>query len=282
MAHQDAQAAAAAAQNPAAALGVPSGLALTQTVYGIDRKHPLGTFAVTAPKGADELWVYHSFGNPYSPDERLIEKVAVGADGTATFVVGHAPFTLNGGGPYTLAVYGGAGGRRAPVPLVKEFQIPAYVAPVSANGMPEPVAWAQGQIQGDALIVPVLVGPPGAATTKVQFRHTAEPDIADSGAFTIVIDPATATALGLPNNGPVDASGVGGAAKGYYTTIDLEFPGNGARYNSEKAVVLPSFNECLIGLSFAVNHKYIFAVDTVRATLSYYPASAPTATAAGS
>ena len=113
----------------AAALGVPSGLALTQTVYGIDRKHPLGTFAVTAPKGADELWVYHSFGNPYSPDERLIEKVADGADGTATFVVGHAPFTLNGGGPYTLAVYGGAGGRPAPL-TPRHAALPGRLLPV--------------------------------------------------------------------------------------------------------------------------------------------------------
>lgn len=250
-------------------LGVPQNIQITKTTF-VTPALAIIDLDWTAVEGADGYDVEHEFGNVYAPDMRLVEHVTT----NACMIGGDKPFLVAVGGPYTVAVYATQGGKRAPVPGVAVLTVPAYEAPAPVAppepAFPTPVAWVQGSMQGNALYAPVLVGPPGAQTTQVQFRHTTDPAVADSGAFTIVIDPVTAAALGLPNKGPVDASGVGGAAAGYFTEIDLEFPGNGKRYDSEEAVVLPSFKECLIGLSFAAKYGYTMAVDTVKATLSYY------------
>lgn len=256
--------AAVTGENPAANLPPPGSLTLNSVTWPTP-DHPLATFQAALPSGADEIWFYHAFGDPYAPDLRLIAKSPTG-----TVTIGEAPFLLTPGGPYTIAAFSAKDGFRAPVPLSEQFEIPAYEAP---NRFPEPLAWAQGQIEEDALVVSILVGPPGGQTQQVRFKHTKDPDIADTGAFMLTIDAQTAQALGLPNLGAADVSGVGGAASGYYTKVDVEFPGNGHRDNNVNAVVIDGFGECLIGLRYAVDRHLIVAIDTVRATLSYYQAA---------
>ena len=249
---------------PSVDLPPPTSLTLVSVAWPHPDR-PLATFHADLPSGADEIWFYHAFGDPYAPELRLIAKSPTG-----TVTVGTAPYLLTPGGPYTLSAFAAQGGHRAPVPLTEQFEIPAYEAP---GRFPEPLAWAQGEIVGDALQVSILVGPPGGATQAVRFIHTKDPDIADTGAFMLTIDSQTAQALGLPNLGAADVAGVGGAASGYYTRVDIEFPGNGHRSDNVNAVVIDGFGECLIGLRYAVDRHLIVAIDTVKATLSYYQAA---------
>jgi len=254
-------------------LGVPTNIRIANTQFA-DPDHAVITVVWDPPEGADGADVEHEFWpaapvpggpSPYEPAMRLIRHV------TAPRIVigGAAPFLLAPGSQYTLAIYATQAGKRAPVPGVATLQIPPYEPP---GRFPEPYAWAQGQIVNDALVVPVLIGPPGGATTQVHFRHTQDPDIADSGAFELTIDSQTADALNLPNLGAADVSGVGGGATGYYTQVDIEFPGNGRRENNVNAVVISGFGACLIGLRFAVNRRLIMAEDTVQARLIYWQA----------
>lgn len=269
MADAKAAQAAATAGTLDASLGVPANLALVKADV-TDADRALLTFTWDAVDGANEYWVYHEFGNPYMPDQRLAAKVPA----CSVTIGGTPPFLVAPGAPYTIAVYAAAGGAHAPVPAVLEVHVPPYVAQSpAAVAFPEPFAWAPGTVENDSLVAPILVGAPGSQKQQVSFRRTKTQDIADSGAYSIVIDPATAQMLGLPNNGPVDVSGVGGGATGYATEIDLEFPGNGTRVYGQYAVVISTFQECLIGFMFAVERGLVMCEDSQRGVLSYFKAS---------
>lgn len=246
-------------------LGVPQGITITDVRY-VTPKLAVITVGWDAVEGADGYDVEHEFGSPYVPFMRLIEHVRT----TSCTIGGERPFLVAPGGPYTVAVFPTIGVKRSAVSGVAELQVPAYTPPEPS--FPTPVASIAGEIVNDSLVVELLIGPPGADTQPVKFRHTQDPDVADTGSWILTIDSQTAAQLGLPNEGPLQATGVGGTVTGYYTHVDVEFGPGGHRDNNVGATVLDGFSECLVGLKYAVDRKLIVAVDTVRATLSYYKA----------
>lgn len=262
-------------------LGVPANLTLVRAdVTGPDRA--LLTYGWDAVDGAQNYLIGHSFGNPYAPAFRPIAMVG----GLEATIGATKPFVVQPGQPYTVAVYAVSAKGRAPVPAVLEVQVPEYVAQSpAAAAFPQPVAWAPGTVENDSLVVQVLVGGPGGKKA-VGFVHAKTPEVADSGAATIIIDQATAQALSLPNKGAAPFRGVGGAADGYWTECDLEFPGNGYVAQDQVAAVLPSFGQCLVGFDFPESLGLVMCVDTKRGVLSYFKASdfwaPPTATAPAS
>jgi hypothetical protein len=243
-------------------LGVPSNLRLGATTFQGTR--PICSWTADAPTSADELWWYHSFGDPYRPSERLIAKLPVG---DALTIGGTAPWLLSPGGPYTLAVYAAAQGRRAPVPLVAEFTIPTR--PPGRIELPPPIE----VIQLDKVLE--------AETYSYQFDHAIEGPMGsatlhwlyDTGAFRflIVLTPAAAAALGLANLGPIDLSGVGGSASGYKTTVAI--PLGDRVYQAQKAVVDPTFTQNLWGAEFEIDQALAFALNPVSARLAFWHAA---------
>lgn len=257
-------------------LGVPQGIAITHTVF-ITEKLAAITVGWDAVEGADGYDVEHEFGPDMNlPGMRLIEHVA----SNCCTIGGQKPFLVATDSPYTVAIYATLGEKRAAVPGVAQLEVPAYAPPMPAGAkFREPVAWAQGQVENESLVVQVEIGGPTGTTKAVALRHAKQPvvpqdqEVADSGAAYIVIDQATADELGLPNNGPAPMEGVGGAAPGYWTTCDLIFPGNGYRATNQRAAVLPSFHECLVGFDFPDSLGLVMCVDTARGVLSYFDAS---------
>jgi hypothetical protein len=249
-------------------LGVPANLRLVEADVAAPHRALL-TLAWDAVQGANGYAVCHSFGNPYAPSVHLI----LMTEATEATVGATEPFVVQPGQPYTVAVYGMSDKGLGAVPAVLEVQVPAYIPPPPVDvRFPDPVAWAPGQVVDDSLVLSVLVGGPGGKK-QVAFRHAKAPEVADSGAATVVIDAATAQELGLPHLGAAPFTGVGGQADGYWTECDLEFPGNGYVAQNVAAAVLPSFGECLIGFNFPESLGLVMCVDTVRGILSYFRAS---------
>jgi len=199
------------------------------------------------------------------PDGAWHRVIATTPDTTAE--IGQSlPFVVAPGSPYTWYVQAGVSYGAEELwsdPAVMEVQVPEYVPPEPSTA--KPVASVTGQIENDALVVPLLVGKPGGDLSDVSF-------VVDTGAFECAIDAATAQALGLPNLGPIQVGGVGGSAAAYLTQVDVQFGPGGTVYRSVNAVAIDGFGQNLWGLRFAVDRGYELRLNTRSATLAYYEA----------
>jgi len=119
-----------------------------------------------------------------------------------------------------------------------------------------------GQVVGDAFYFGLPVKNSGGTFENVLF-------LCDTGAFEMLLTAGVAQSLGLPNQGPIEISGVGGAQNAYNTTATFKL---GDNEFTTPAVVdeSTSFGINLFGLRFSVENQLTLQLDLQARTLSFY------------
>lgn len=145
---------------------------------------------------------------------------------------------------------GGAGGSPAPSPAPSPTPTRALIAKI--QGTIDPATY---QFTFSAK----LTGPNGPSQMS-DF-------LLDTGAFEMLLTPATASALSLPQGGSLQIQGVTGSAQAYNTEVGLALGGQTFDIN---AIVDPSMTYQLFGLRFLITRGYLLELDTKAATLTIY------------
>lgn len=121
------------------------------------------------------------------------------------------------------------------------------------------VALAQGQ-DACQFVYPVT-GPVG--TGYVAF-------VLETDAFELLLTQSDAQALGLPNLGPLQVAGVGGASSAYRSQVTLSV---GIRTFVDVACVVdPTFGQNPFGARLLIDHGWAILVDPVASTLTFLQA----------
>lgn len=220
-----------------------------------DAHHAVLTIACDAVPGARYRWS-HAFGNPYSPTLRTIEETA-----NPQLVVGPVlPFIVAPGEPYTVSVEAVVGAEVS-VPNTVQFDAPAFVAAPHLAGKVPFATLPIVDFADSFQFTHAITGPKG--TQDVDFTY-------DTGAYTPLFSKAAASALGLPNLGPVTVSGVGGSNTAYNSEFGIQI---GSRsFVKQPCIVDDSFQQNLYGASFLMNNKLAIFIDPVKQTISFYDA----------
>ncbi|MCY0886368.1 MAG: aspartyl protease family protein [Firmicutes bacterium] len=123
-----------------------------------------------------------------------------------------------------------------------------------AAASPEPAALAvlHGTVAGDAFHFGLtLTGPAGSQ--PVEF-------VLDTGAFVMLLRAWVASALGLPDLGNLNISGIGGSSPAY--TSQVGFTLGAHAFNEVHCVVDPTFpGPALFGLRFFIDHGLSLSLD---------------------
>jgi hypothetical protein len=123
----------------------------------------------------------------------------------------------------------------------------------------------QGQVDHDAFLLPVRLGAPGADPTEPITMQL------DTGAFEPLLTLAVAEALQLPNEGPLEISGVTGSSSAYASHMSVALVGTDGQVQqwlSVACTVDPSFTGTpLLGLRFFIEAKLQLTLDPVNAQL---------------
>ena len=186
----------------------------------------------------------------------------IGATTVPSFAVGsYAPFTITLGSTYTLGVRAYAPGVESPASVI-EVQVPPYGA--SSGSTPStgaaPLATVSlTEVQDSFQFSYPLTGPDGTADV---------PFVLDTGAFEILLPQSVADALGLPNLGPLQVSGVGGSSTAYQSQVTLSI--GTETFADVNCVVDPTFTQNLFGARLLIDHGLAILVDPVAQTLSFY------------
>ena len=221
-----------------------------------DERHAVLTVACDPVAGATEYRWYHEYGNAYTPSLRAI---AVTKEPLLT-VGESAPFVVAPGVPYTMAVEA-ANADGVSVANAQQFDVPRWISQSGPSvGKPFAVIGVQEVADSFQFAYP-LTGPKG--THDVQF-------IFDSGAFEMLLTEADATAMGLPNLGPLQVSGVGGASTAYQSVVSFVL--GGRAYRNVPCVVDTTFMQNLFGARFWIENRIAALVDPVSATISFFDA----------
>jgi len=245
-------------------LGVPQNLRLAEA-HVLSPTRALITLAWEPVQGADEYWVYHEFGSPYTPDMRLVAKVA---QTTITFGT-TPPFVVTPGAPWTGAVYAAAGGVRAPVPAVLEVQVPPYVAPPQSRPFPTPLEVIQASTgveqAANAIVFQRTVRSSAGKTVTLTCQF-------DTGAYTdvLALTAADAQALGFTVTGTVQVSGVGGTVQLQETDVEVEI--GGTWRTVKNAVIDPSLQVSLWGAALEIDDHLAVAWNPDTARIAFYVA----------
>jgi len=119
-----------------------------------------------------------------------------------------------------------------------------------------------GQVVNDAFYFGLPVKNSGRTFENVLF-------LCDTGAFEMLLTAGVAQGLGLPNQGPIEISGVGGAQNAYNTQVTFKL---GDNEFTTPAVVdeSTSFGINLFGLRFSVDNQLTLQLDLQARTLSFY------------
>jgi hypothetical protein len=134
--------------------------------------------------------------------------------------------------------------------------------PPPASAAPAPLVVVPGRIVDDSFqFTADLTGPTGTTQTV--------PFVCDTGAFEMLLTGDVASALGLPNLGTEDISGVGGSATAYRSAVTLQL--GHQRWDTVACVVDPAFTVNLFGLRWWIERAYALLLDPVTATLSVLP-----------
>jgi len=124
------------------------------------------------------------------------------------------------------------------------------------------LATINGQVVGNAFYFGLPVKNSGGTFENVLF-------LLDTGAFEMLLTSGTAQQLGLPNQGPTEISGVGGAQSAYNTQVTFQL---GDNEFTIPAVVDEStdFGINLFGLRFSVENQLTLQLDLQSRMLSFY------------
>jgi len=124
------------------------------------------------------------------------------------------------------------------------------------------LATISGQVVNDAFYFGLPVKNSSGIFENVLF-------LLDTGAFEMLLTSGTAQELGLPNQGPIEISGVGGAQSAYNTQVTFKL---GDNEFTTPAVVdeSTSFGINLFGLRFSVDNQLTLQLDLQARTLSFY------------
>jgi len=124
------------------------------------------------------------------------------------------------------------------------------------------LATISGQVVNDAFYFGLSVKNSGGTFENILFLF-------DTGAFEMLLTAGIAQQLGLPNQGPTEISGVGGAQSAYNTQVTFKLGDN--------EFVIPavvdestSFGINLFGLRFSVENQLTLQLDLQARTLSFY------------
>lgn len=121
---------------------------------------------------------------------------------------------------------------------------------------PAPLALIGGVIAGDAFHMQI---PLGADKTLVEM-------VLDTGAFEMLLTAAVADALGLPNEGSLDVSGVTGSSTAYQSHVAVTL---GESTYVIHCVVDPEFTGTpLFGLRFFIDRSLSLTLNTATQTLT--------------
>jgi peptidoglycan hydrolase-like protein with peptidoglycan-binding domain len=119
-----------------------------------------------------------------------------------------------------------------------------------------------GQVVGDAFYFGLEVKSGAGVLVPVIF-------LCDTGAFEMLLTAGTAGGLGLPNQGPMNISGVGGAQSAYNTTVTFKLGDN--EFTVPACVdESTAFGINLFGLRFSVENQLTLQLDLEAKTLSFY------------
>ena len=124
----------------------------------------------------------------------------------------------------------------------------------------QPVATFRGAVRQDAFCFTVNVN-----GTPVKDM------ILDTGAFELTFNGTVAKSLGLPNLGPLQIGGVGGAAQAYRSRCNVQI-GN-RTFHNVPCIVDPSFTDTgLFGLRFFIDNHLKLELNPATRTLQIFPA----------
>ncbi len=119
-----------------------------------------------------------------------------------------------------------------------------------------PLAVIAGSVAGDAFHMSIALGP---NPTPVDM-------VLDTGAFEMLLTKEIADQLSLPNDGPLDISGVTGSSPAYTSHVAVTLNGHDFTIH---CVVDPEYTGTpLFGLRFFVDHSLTLSLDTVTQTLT--------------
>ena len=117
---------------------------------------------------------------------------------------------------------------------------------------PGTVAVVPAAVQGGKIMLTPTILPATPGFAKVQ-----ESELWDTGTEAeMLIDAATADALGLPHGAPVGIVGEGGGVEGYTTSADIIL--GGVRFNRLVTWAVPRSPFCTLGLAFFLKRSYGF------------------------
>lgn len=127
---------------------------------------------------------------------------------------------------------------------------------------PTPIIILKGSVQADGYYFMVNIEDPTANAPQGQLFQL------DTGAFEMLLTSAVADALHLPNDGPLDISGVTGSSSAYQSHVTVLFSDT-VIYPDVPCVVDPSFTGTpLFGFRFFIDNAVALAVNPVQATLT--------------
>ncbi len=113
----------------------------------------------------------------------------------------------------------------------------------------------------DSLSIPVGFTGPGGTTQDLQVTL-------DTGAFELLLDGQTAQALGLPNQGAIQVSGVTGSSAAYYSQVDVTL--GGQQFPGVHCVVDPESPMRLFGLRFSVDRKLSVVANAATGAVEWW------------
>jgi len=124
------------------------------------------------------------------------------------------------------------------------------------------LAAINGQVVNDAFYFGLPVKNSGGTFENVLFLF-------DTGAFEMLLTAGVAQGLGLPNQGPIEISGLGSVQSAYNTQATFKLSNNEF---TTPAVVdeNTSFGINLFGLRFSVENQLTLQLDLQARTLSFY------------
>lgn len=146
----------------------------------------------------------------------------------------------------------------------------------TAPKAPEPAAPSSGALAGlqrlvavqgtvdaasDSLSIPVGFTGPGGAQQDLQVTL-------DTGAFELLLDGTTAQALGLPNQGAIQVSGVTGSSAAYYSQVDVTL--GGQQFAGVHCVVDPESPMRLFGLRFSIDRRLAVVANASTGAVEWW------------
>lgn len=138
---------------------------------------------------------------------------------------------------------------------------PSSSSSSSSSSSPSPVVTLKGKVANDGFYFDVPVSGASNGTTM----HL------DTGAFEMLLTKTVADALKLPNDGPLNVSGVTGSSNAYKSHVTLDF-GSGQVYKDVPCVVDPSFTgTSLFGFRFFIDNQLAVQVNPVAQTVEFIP-----------